>query len=49
MTYLIPLTTLIIGLIIAARILKKNTVVINKFDPENTQFLIDLRQKMIKK
>lgn len=49
MTYLIPLAALIIGLAILARILKKNTIVINKLDPENTQLILDLKQKLLKK
>jgi hypothetical protein len=46
---MISLTALITGVIILILYIKKNTIVINKSDPENTQFLIDLRMMQMKK
>ena len=49
MIWLIPLTALLIGLIVFIIIVKRNTIVINKADPENIQLVLDLKQKKIKK
>jgi hypothetical protein len=48
MTYLIPLTALIIGLVTLITIIKRNTLIISKTDPENIQLILDIKQKAIK-
>lgn len=48
MTYLIPLTALIIGIVALITIIKRNTLTISKTDPENIQLIIDIKQKAIK-
>jgi len=49
MTWLIPFTAFIFCLIVLIIIIKRNTVIIDKCDPENIQLVLDIKQKIIKK
>jgi len=45
---MISLTALIIGVILFIAYVKKNTIKIDKTDPENIQLIMDLKQLQLK-